>query len=131
MKTKTIIALSLFLLAAFSGLCLARSDTQFYRSDKCVCWADAGTLTQIDGSVYEIWLTVEFLDGSAPDTTIIERVDMGDHSYNRQRMFIWDGPKEVDLPMDDAEKWYVIQPGSMDEALYDFIYETLRRRGKI
>ena len=131
MRTKRIIAACLFLLAAWSGLCLARSDTQFYRNDKCVCWADAGTLEQIGGSIYEIWLTVEFTDGSAPDTTIIERVDMSDRSYSRQRMFIWDGPNQVDLPMDDAGKWYVIQPGSMDEALYGFIYENLRRRGKI
>ncbi|MBR1886396.1 MAG: hypothetical protein IJ812_08305 [Schwartzia sp.] len=131
MKTKTIIVLSLFLLAAWSGLCLARSDTQIYRNEKCVCWADAGTLEQIDGSVYEIWVTVEISDGSAPNTTIIERVDLSDHSYSRQRMFIWDGPHQVDLPMDDAGKWYVIQPGSMDEALYDFVYEILRRKGKI
>ena len=131
MKTKTIIVLSLFLLAAWSGLCLARSDTQIYRNEKCVCWADAGTLEQIGGSIYEIWVTVEISDGSAPNTTIIERVDLSDHSYSRQRMFIWDGPNQVDLPMDDAGKWYVIQPGSMDEALYDFVYEILRRKGKI
>ena len=131
MRTKRIIAACLFLLAVFPGLCLARSDTQFYQNDKCVCWADAGTLEQIGGSIYEIWLTVEFPDGSAPNTTIIERVDLSDRSYSRQRMFIWDGPNQVDLPLDDAGKWYVIQPGSMDEALYDFIYENLRRRGKI
>ena len=37
----------------------------------------------------------------------------------------------VDLPMDDAGIWYAIQPGSMDEALYDFLYECLRRKGKL
>ncbi len=131
MKTKTIIALSLFLLAVFPGLCLARSDTQFYQNDKYVCWADAGTLEQIDGSVYEIWLQLEFTDESTPNTTIIEHVDMGDRSYSLQRAFIWDGSKQVYLPMDDAGKWYVIQPGSMEEALYDFMYKNLRRRGKI
>lgn len=62
---------------------------------------------------------------------IIERVDLSDRSCSRQRMFIWDGPNPVDLPMDDAGKWYAIQPGSLDEALYSFIYENLRRRGKI
>ena len=77
MKTKTIISLSLFLLAAWSGLCLARSDTKIYQNDRCACWADAGTLEQIDGSIYEIWLQLEFTDESTPLTTIIERVDMG------------------------------------------------------
>ena len=62
---------------------------------------------------------------------IIERVDLSDRSCSCQRMFIWDGPNPVDLPMDDAGKWYAIQPGSLDEALYSFIYENLRRRGKI
>ena len=131
MKTKRIIVLCLSLLAAFSGLCLARSDTQFYRNEKCVCWADAPTIEHIDGSVYEIWLTTEFYDESVPATIIIERIDMSDHTYSRQRMFYWDGPNQVDLPMDDAGIWYVIQPGSMDEALYDFLYECLRRKGKL
>ncbi len=131
MKTKTIISLSLFLLAAWSGLCLARSDTKIYQNDRCACWADAGTLEQIDGSIYEIWLQLEFTDESTPLTTIIERVDMGDRSYNLQRAFVWDGSKQVDIPMDDIGKWYAIQPGSAEDALYDFMYANLRRRGKI
>ncbi len=131
MKTKRIIAACLFLLLAFHGLCLARSDTQIYRNEEYTCWADAGTLEQISGSVYEIWLQLEFTDESIPNTTIIDRVDFGDRSYSRQRAFIWDGSKQVDLPMDDIGKWYVIQPGSMEDALYNFIYENLRRRGKL
>ena len=128
MKTKRIIALCLFLLAAFPCLCLARSDTQFYRNGDCVCLADPTTLERVGDSVYEIWVTVELSDATP---IIIERVDMERYAYCRQRTFIWDGPNQVDLPTDDAGIWYVIQPGSMDEALYDFIYENLRRRGKI
>ena len=62
---------------------------------------------------------------------IIEHVDMGDCSYSLQRAFIWDGSKQVFLPMDDAGKWYAIRPGSMEDALYDFMFANLRRRGKI
>ncbi|MBP5199097.1 MAG: hypothetical protein J6Z82_00395 [Schwartzia sp.] len=131
MKTKIIVAVCLLLIAAFPGLCLARSDTQFYRNEECVCWADAGTLEQIGGSVYEIWLQAEFVDESIPDTTIVERIDMDRYTYSRQRMFFWDGSRQVDLPDDDKGEWLSIRQDSMDEALYNFIYENLRRRGKL
>ena len=128
MKTKKIIALCLFLLVVFPGLCLARSDTQFYRNGDCVCLADPTTLERVGDSVYEIWVTVELSDATP---IIIERVDMERYAYCRQRTFIWDGPNQVDLPTDDAGIWYVIQPGSMDEALYNYLHELLRRKGKL
>ena len=128
MKTKRIIALCLFLLAALPCLCLARSDTQFYRNGDCVCLADPTTLERVGDSVYEIWVTVELSDATP---IIIERVDMERYAYCRQRTFIWDGPNQVDLPTDDAGIWYVIQPGSMDEALYNYLHELLRRKGKL
>jgi hypothetical protein len=130
MNTKRTITIILFLMAAFPGLCLARSDSVFYRNEKCVCWADPTTLEHVGDTVYEIWVTVELSDDS-PSPIIIEHVDMERYAYSRQRTFIWDGPNQVDLPMDDAGIWYAIQPGSMDEALYDFIYANLRRRGKL
>ena len=131
MKTKKIIALCLFLLAAVPGLSLARSDTQFYRNDKCVCFADPTTLEHIGGPVYEIWVTVEFFDESVPTAFLVEHVDMNRYASRRKRMFIREGPREVDLPLGDVGEWHTIPAGSMDEALYDFLYELLRRKGKI
>ena len=128
MRMKRIIAVCLFLLAAFPCLCLARSDTQFYRNGDCVCLADPTTLERVGDSVYEIWVTVELSDATP---VIIEHVDMERYAYCRQRTFIWDGPNQVDLPTYDAGIWYVIQPGSMDEALYNYLHELLRRKGKL
>ena len=131
MKMIKIIAACLFLLAAVPGICLARSDTQFYRNEKCVCLADPTTLEHMGGPVYEIWVMVEFFDESIPTTILVEHIDMDRYASRRKRMFIWDGPREVDLPLGDVGEWHAIPPDSMDEALYDFLYEILRRKGKI
>lgn len=131
MKTKRIIALCLFLLAAFSGLCLARSDTQFYYTEEYVWWADGATIDHIDGAVYQIYTSAESPNDPAYRTVIVARVDMEGYAYSRQQMFAWDGPQRVDLPLEDAGEWHPIQPGSMEDALYDFLYERLHRKGKL
>ena len=131
MKTKRIITVCLFLLAAWSGLCFARSDTQIYRNEECVYWADASTLEQISSSVYEIWVGIEYYDETIPKTIIIEHMDMNRRMYSIKRMFYREGSQEVELPLEGEGEWYSFQPDSMDEALYDFIYANLRRRGKL
>ena len=131
MKTKRIIAVCLFLLAAFSGLCLARSDSVFYRDSEGVYWADPTTIKHIDGSVYEIWNSVEFADESQPTITFVNHMDMDRRTYSRQRRFYWDGPNEVAMPLEDAGEWHDIKPDTMAGALYEFLYGCLRRKGKL
>ena len=131
MKTKRIIAVCLFLLVACSGFCLARTDSVFYRNAEGVYWADPTTIEHIDGSVYEIWVTVEYTDESQPTVILVEHMDINSRTYSRQRRFYWDGPNEVAMPLEDMGKWHDIKPGTMAEALYDFLYGCLRRKGKI